>query len=86
MSSNRVEVANDSEFYILPGESFTVESIFRTDTTEATMGLVAKNDTNGGEMWFRIEDDGDVRFFLNDQASGSSAAAASPSVVVLRRK
>ncbi|QDU56029.1 LamG-like jellyroll fold domain-containing protein [Aeoliella mucimassa] len=72
-SSHRLSIANDSDLYILPGESFTVESVFRTSQVGSTMGLVSKNDTGGGEMWFRIEGDGDVRFFLDDHATTTAA-------------
>lgn len=62
-ASHRIEVAKDEDFYVLPGEGFTVEAIFRTDA-DGTLGLVSMNG-NGGETWMRLQN-GEVRWYIND--------------------
>lgn len=68
-AGHRVEVAKDDDFYVLPGEGFTVETIFKT-RSEGTRGLVSMNG-NGGETWMRLQD-GEVRWFLNDSGGVGS--------------
>lgn len=68
-TSHRIEMANDEDWYLYPGEGFTAEAIIRT-TSMGTLGLVAKNG-NGGEFWMRLQD-GEVRFFLSDSSATGS--------------
>lgn len=67
-TGHRLEIPNSDDFYVLPGEGFTVEAVYRTDAS-GTIGLVAKAG-NGGETWMRLEN-GELRWFLNDAALGS---------------
>lgn len=68
-ADHRIEIAKDEDLYVLPGEGFTVEAIFRTDAP-GILTLVSMNG-NAGETWMRLQD-GEVRWFLNDSGGVGS--------------